>query len=449
MNVRNAILLTIIALIIVYLNYYFPATEKIETFVEPIPTVNPTPSLPHFLLGGEHLPTDNLYEWTDSIQQIGMNTVAISVTVVQGDWQLNNLSKTTPEQQKRVIERIRAAKDMGLHVILLPKIILDAKNTENQSFWHGMILPKNDSLLLSWFEKYQYFIHKWAVIAELEKVDVFSIGNELCALTSAQEMEALPPFLSNKKLYNTKHITSNNIKRPKQIIRSAFWASSTYDDYWEDAFYSGNRTTYQRKELLNQQWEKIITETKNVYSGSLMYVAHFENYQNISFWEQLDMIGINAHFPLLKDQQLISKADTKTFYKNLKDNWINIFETITTFKNNHGLNEKAIIFPEISYTFYENATIAAWKNKIMWTYNLEDIHLNRNKNFKERTLAVNALKEVEEQYKELKLKGVLYHPLTLDSIEAKTMPFSVQIGRDSEDQLQEELLKFLEQKKNK
>jgi hypothetical protein len=47
-------------------------------------------------------------------------------------------------------------------------------------------------------------------------------------------------------------------------------------------------------ELLNE----LIKEVRCVYDGSLTYAANWDNYMNIPIWNELDVIGINAYFPL-------------------------------------------------------------------------------------------------------------------------------------------------------
>jgi len=54
----------------------------------------------------------------------------------------------------------------------------------------------------------------------------------------------------------------------------------------------------ERRALLRQEWKKLIQNIRKIYSGQLTYAANFDNYQNIAFWEDLDVMGINAYFKL-------------------------------------------------------------------------------------------------------------------------------------------------------
>lgn len=46
-----------------------------------------------------------------------------------------------------------------------------------------------------------------------------------------------------------------------------------------------------------EYWQGLIRQVRSVYSGKLTYSANWDNYQNISFWKELDYIGVDAYFP--------------------------------------------------------------------------------------------------------------------------------------------------------
>lgn len=45
-------------------------------------------------------------------------------------------------------------------------------------------------------------------------------------------------------------------------------------------------------------WIALIDEIRKVYSGQLTYAANWDNYTQITFWGELDFIGVDAYFPL-------------------------------------------------------------------------------------------------------------------------------------------------------
>ncbi len=59
-------------------------------------------------------------------------------------------------------------------------------------------------------------------------------------------------------------------------------------------------------------WKQLIKDIKAVYSGKLTYAANWDNYENVSFWEQLDYIGIDGYFPLSENKiQTLEDLDKK------------------------------------------------------------------------------------------------------------------------------------------
>ena len=51
-----------------------------------------------------------------------------------------------------------------------------------------------------------------------------------------------------------------------------------------------------------EYWKQLIREIKEVYKGEITYAANWDNYENISWWNQLDYIGIDAYFPIVNSQ---------------------------------------------------------------------------------------------------------------------------------------------------
>ena len=61
-------------------------------------------------------------------------------------------------------------------------------------------------------------------------------------------------------------------------------------------------------------WKKLIPEIRKVYSGKLTYASNWDNYTKVTFWNQLDYIGVDAYFPLTdtsnpKDKELLASCE--------------------------------------------------------------------------------------------------------------------------------------------
>lgn len=104
-------------------------------------------------------------------------------------------------------------------------------------------------------------------------------------------------------------------------------------------------------------WREIIAEVRKYYSGPLTYAATIDSYQNISWWDALNYIGIDAYFPLTnnKDPTL----------EELKQGWSHIAYDIETWHDSEV--NKPILFTEIGYRSGDGNNIQPWN----WTSPLE------------------------------------------------------------------------------
>lgn len=57
-------------------------------------------------------------------------------------------------------------------------------------------------------------------------------------------------------------------------------------------------------------WRQLIREIRTIYDGPLTYAANWDEYEQVSFWSDLDYIGIDAYFPL-SDEPTPAIADLK------------------------------------------------------------------------------------------------------------------------------------------
>lgn len=121
-----------------------------------------------------------------------------------------------------------------------------------------------------WFQNYQSIMTQYAVMAEQHSVEMFSAGCEFRSL-------AVPAYAA--------------------------------------------------------QWSNVIEAIRRNYTGKLTYSADWQTYTNKPFWNQLDYIGIDAYFPLDKDDDASAQ--------DLKNDWFgcDLFGGSITYNNQfHGIN---------------------------------------------------------------------------------------------------------------
>ena len=48
------------------------------------------------------------------------------------------------------------------------------------------------------------------------------------------------------------------------------------------------------------RWRELIARLRRVYTGRLTYAANWgQEFENITFWRDLDVVGLNSYYPLL------------------------------------------------------------------------------------------------------------------------------------------------------
>ena len=105
--------------------------------------------------------------------------------------------------------------------------------------------------------------------------------------------------------------------------------------------------TKRRPEFFKALIQKIRTINPNL---KLTYAANWDEYDQITFWDDLDYIGVNAYFPL------VNKA-TPTVHE-LKEAFVPIKKNI---KNIACLHNKPVVFTEYGYRSIDYAAWESWK----------------------------------------------------------------------------------------
>lgn len=96
-------------------------------------------------------------------------------------------------------------------------------------------------------------------------------------------------------------------------------------------------------------WSQLIDKTRNIYSGKLIYAANWDNYDNISFWNKLDYIGIDAYYPL---------SDEKTpSSESLSQAWKKVIPELKQLSDRY---KKKIIFTEFGYQSVDYSAKGHW-----------------------------------------------------------------------------------------
>lgn len=123
----------------------------------------------------------------------------------------------------------------------------------------------------------------------------------------------------------------------------------------------------------NTFWKTLITKVRLVYKGKLTYAANWDEYQQISFWAQLDYIGIDAYFPL--------SEETTPSTEDLSKAWSKTAQELTIFQSNW---KKPVLFTEYGYRSIDKCAYKQWDLP-------DDYHYSGKANLKAQINAYEAL----------------------------------------------------------
>lgn len=223
---------------------------------------------------------------------MGTNYVSLTVYFDMKNYTSNSLYYAAYNPTKDSIRQfIRNAHNLGLNVMFKPHVSCE------DGRWSGRIYPTDWD---AWFVSYRALLNEYAQLAQEERVEIFSVGNELSSSTGSDEN---PPYPH------------------------------------ESNFNTGN-------------WLETIRQVKEICFGNLTYAAHVWQVLDDSFpYYALDYIGVNAYFDISQ-----SLNDTvNTIVKNWEAGSSNVGRSIVysdwkqTLVDLSTKYNKKVLFTEVAY----------------------------------------------------------------------------------------------------
>jgi len=414
---RLAVLLTLIPLalggaIVLFGPWFFGDSEPVEAMPEsaappreravpmqempPMPPMPPTEPLPPlapatgalqgepFFLGGIQVNEADHQHWVERLQAVAMNTVSVTVYGHQGNWDTDHL--WFDQENDYVLQEIRTAKAAGLKVVLILRMAVDHAYPENRFLWHGMIMPRTDDQVRSWFAQYSAFATEWAAIARREGVDLLGVASEMNAMTSTLPIDGIPNLedfyldplkqgeykeniLRHGEVIEERHLWApgpgerarfDSLEElvDAEVAKKARWAAQV--TFLDEETTEAERVERinDRRRLLQQGWVEVLAAVRQEYAGPLTYAANFDQYHLVGFWQHLDVMGINAYFPLRK-----SFSDDETplqVLAALTTGWRGVLDKIDGFRREAGVPHMPVVFTELGYTYRRHSTVEPW-----------------------------------------------------------------------------------------
>ncbi len=129
--------------------------------------------------------------------------------------------------------------------------------------------------------------------------------------------------------------------------------------YGADQFSVGTELSASQSRATN--WRAVITGVRNHYNGPLTYAANHGDETNVTWWDAVDYIGVDAYYPLTsKDDPTV--AELKTAWQP----YVSTLEALASTWN------KSIIFTEIGYRSQDGANQHPWDWQIDGTVDLQE-----------------------------------------------------------------------------
>lgn len=97
-------------------------------------------------------------------------------------------------------------------------------------------------------------------------------------------------------------------------------------------------------------WRKLIAKIREKYTGKLLYSANWDDFENVPFWDALDLVGTNAYF-------VLSEKETPSVTE-LCAAWQPIRERLRTAAKRF---QKNIVFSEYGYLSVNGCAGKSWE----------------------------------------------------------------------------------------
>ena len=103
-------------------------------------------------------------------------------------------------------------------------------------------------------------------------------------------------------------------------------------------------------------WQGVIDAVEAVYNGELIYAANHDEYANVSFWGEVDTIGVNAYFDLGQGAPAAGAS-----YDDILGAWDEYVTALTDWRTANRPGQD-VMFTEIGYRSITGAHIRPWES---------------------------------------------------------------------------------------
>lgn len=100
-----------------------------------------------------------------------------------------------------------------------------------------------------------------------------------------------------------------------------------------------------------ERWRSLIRKIRTIYSGPLTYAANWhQEFDDVPFWDELDLIGVQAYFPLTKE--------SSPNLESIRLGWQPHLDALEKLSVKY---DRPILFTEVGYKSEATSTIRPWE----------------------------------------------------------------------------------------
>ncbi len=103
------------------------------------------------------------------------------------------------------------------------------------------------------------------------------------------------------------------------------------------------------------RWRAMIRRLRSSYSGLMTYSANWDHFDQVGFWDQLDMIGLTAYYPLATPQSILRKRERSSSHSkprlrvnSMRSRWSLVRLGLIEWLEKHH-PQRSIFFTELGY----------------------------------------------------------------------------------------------------
>ncbi len=233
----------------------------------------------------------------DELADMGCTWINLAIAARQDDVhsQAVALKMDKIPSMPDILKIIKKAKSRGMGVMLMPMVLLT--NTGSKD-WRGIIDPTGGEVGWdNWFVTYRIFVTNMADLAQRADVDIFVVGSELLS-------------------------------------------TEPFRDRWVETI----------REIKEGRKDADGTQLTHGYRGKLTYSANWDHYSSVTFWDQVDYVGMNNYNDL-------TGGSGKTEIEQLNNKWTQIQKDVLDFAKKQN---KPFMFTEVGWHNKRNTLKEPW-----------------------------------------------------------------------------------------